>query len=102
MAVKNYRGKRPEGVGWVELGVIEGELRWVVFTRTNVGTEWLSVKVAVDGVAPSKANYWLGWNGFRFGQHADVVPLLQHRPEVFGAVEGMLKDLAPVEGLDLL
>lgn len=101
MAVKNYRGKKPRTKDWREAGVVEdGGQRWLVFVRPDA--EWTTVKVAVDGYAPAKANYWFGWNGSRFSRVGDLVALAQQRPAVLEAVERMLRDFGHVEGRDLL
>ena len=102
MAVKNYTGKKPRPAGWREVGVVEDDARWLVFVRENADSEWLTVKVVVDGRAPTKANYWLGWNGLRFGRHADLVSLAQQRPAVLEGVERVLRPIVSVEGFDLL
>lgn len=100
MAVKRYTGKKPRAEGWQEVGVVEDDYRWIVFVRPE--TEWMTVKVVADGRAAAKANYWLGWNGSRFGRHADLVTLAQKRPQVLEGVERVLRGLVPVEGLDTL
>jgi len=92
MSVKNYTGKKPRGYGWREVGLVKGDVRWRVFVRENADTEWLTVKVVADGSAPAKANYWLGWDGSRFGRHADLVSLAQKRPAVLEGVEKGLRD----------
>jgi hypothetical protein len=91
MSVKNYSGKKPRASGWREAGVVEGDVRWLVFVRENSDSEWTTVKVVADGRAPAKANYWLGWNGSRFGRHADLVSLAQQRPAVLEGVEKGLR-----------
>jgi hypothetical protein len=101
MAVKKYKGKKPRTAGWLEIGAVEGDgCRWLVFVRPDA--EWTTVKVAVDGYAPAKANYWFGWNGSRFSRVGDIVTLAQQRPTVLEAVERMLRDFGHVEGRDLL
>jgi len=101
MVVKNYTGKKPRAAGWLEIGAVEGDgCRWLVFVRPD--DEWSTVKVVADGRAPTKANYWLGWNGFRFSRATDLAILAQHRPAVLEAVERMLRDFGHVEGRDLL
>jgi hypothetical protein len=91
MSLKNYGGKKPRAEGWREAGVVEGDVRWLVFVRDNADSEWTTVKVMADGRAPVKANYWLGWNGSRFGRHADLVSLAQQRPAVLDGVERGLR-----------
>lgn len=99
--MKKYMGNRPEGFDWLEIGVVEDEgVRWLVFIRPD--EEWSTVKVVADGRALGKANYWLGWDGSRFGRHADLARLAQYLPAVFAAVERVLKNFSGVEGWDLL
>jgi hypothetical protein len=100
MAVKKYTGKKPRAAGWQEVGAVESDGRWLVFIRPD--GEWSTVKVVADGRALAKANYWLGWNGSRFGRHADLVSLAQQRPAVLEAVERVLRGSVLVEGMDLL
>lgn len=94
--MKKYTGKKPRAAGWQTSGVVGRDPRWIVFTRVNADTEWRTVKVVADGKADAKANYWIGWNGSRFGRHADLVSLAQQRPEVLEGVEKLLR------GFDLL
>lgn len=100
MSVKKYTGKKPRAACWSQIGVIEDDVRWLVFVRPD--GEWMTVKVVADGRAPAKANYWLGWNGSRFGRHADLVSLAQQRPAVLEGLERVLRDFVPVDGMDLL
>lgn len=101
MAVKNIKGKRPRTGGWSEVGTVEDSGQcWIVFIRPD--EEWSTVKVVADGYAPTKANYWLGWNGSRFSRATDLVALAQQRPAVLEGLERVLRSLVPVEGLDLL
>lgn len=101
MAAKKYKGKKPRAAGWLEIGAVEEDgARWLVFVRPD--DVWMTVKVAVDGYAPAKANYWFGWNGSRFSRVGDLVALAQQRPAVLEAVERMLRDFGHVEGRDLL
>jgi hypothetical protein len=100
MAVKKYTGKKPRAAGWHEVGAVEIDGRWLVFIRPD--GDWASVKVVADGRALAKANYWLGWNGSRFGRHADLVSLAQQRPAVLEGLERVLRDFGPIEGRDLL
>lgn len=100
MAVKKYKGKKPRTGGWSEVGVVEDEIRWLVFIRP--GGDWATVKVVADGHAPTKANYWLGWNGARFSRATDLVLLAQGRPAVLQGLEGVLRSFGPLEGRDLL
>jgi hypothetical protein len=87
MSEKLYVGNRPRSDGWGLVAEIKGEVRWLVFVRQGSSSDWLSLKIVADGCAPSKANYWLGWNGTRFSQKRDTEMLAEHRPELFKAVE---------------
>lgn len=85
-------------MGWDQVAVVQDEQPWLVFVRVNEGTVWLTVKVVADGDAPTKANYWLGWNGKQFARHADVAKLL-HRPVLLAAVEQALRTYSQQRGL---
>lgn len=91
MTDKMYKGKRPRTEGWVQVAVIEGDVRWLMFVKDNPDNEWLTVKLAADGRVPFKANYWLGWNGTRFAQQQDAFAIMQRRPELLKAVERLLE-----------
>lgn len=93
--MKNYSGKKPRTAGWREVGVVEGDVRWLVFVRENADNEWVTVKVVADGQAPAKANYWLGWNGSRFGRHADLIAIAHQRSAVLAGVEQGLRMRGP-------
>ena len=91
MTDKMYKGKKPRTDGWEHIGDIEQDVRWRVFVKQRADTDWLSAKVAADGRAPKKANYWLGWNGKRFSQQIDTFAMMQDRPELLHKVERMLE-----------
>jgi hypothetical protein len=95
MTQKMYKGKKPRTGGWEQIGEVENDCRWFVFVKDNPDSEWMTVKVVAADRAPSKANYWLGWNGKHFANFKDMLALVQHRPELLRAVERML------EGYDL-
>lgn len=91
-------GHKP-GKDWDLLGTVVDGVRWLVYQRKAPGSEWSTIKVVADGRVASKANYWLGWNGSRFGRQSDLFTLLM-RPALFAAVTEMLGTQA--EGHDLL
>lgn len=91
MTDKMYKGKKPRADGWEQIGAIEQDTCWRVFVRESADTDWITVKVAADGRAPKKANYWLGWDGKRFSWRTDMVALVQQRPELLKRVEQMLE-----------
>ena len=95
MTEKLYAGNRPSSIGWALIGEIEDDVRWLVFVKQNSSSGWLSLKVVADGCAPSKANYWLGWNGQRFSKKRDVEMLTEYRPALLKAIERF------AEGYDL-
>ena len=91
MTDKMYKGKKPRTAGWEQIGEVENECRWLVFVKDGAKSEWMTVKVVADGRAPSKANYWLGWNGKRFAQQQDAFAIMQRRPELLRAVERLIE-----------
>lgn len=91
MTEKMYKGKKPRTSGWEQIGEVENDCRWLVFVKDSPDSEWMTVKVVAVDRAPSKANYWLGWNGKRFAQQQDAFAIMQHRPELLRAAERMLE-----------
>jgi len=91
MADKMYKGGLPRARGWEKIGVIEQDVRWLLFVKDDADNDWVSVKVVADGRAPKKANYWLGWNGSRFSWRTDMVSLVQQRPDLLDSVEKMME-----------
>jgi hypothetical protein len=82
----------------VQIGVVQDGVEWLVYMRPGSGNGWDSVKVVANGRAPTKANYWLGWNGSRFASQHGLVMLLK-RPVLAAGVEKLLVARA---GADLL
>ena len=78
-----------EETGWIRIGDVgkcDG-VRWVIYRKAQpTSDEWDYIKVVADGRVPRKANYWLSWNGTRFGMGGDFSKLAQHRKELCNMV----------------
>lgn len=87
---KTYFGNHGDGDdGWDRLGIVgrcDG-VNWVAYRKEQPsGQEWDYIKVVADGRVPRKANYWLSWNGSRFGTGGDFLKMAQHRQELCNMV----------------
>ena len=80
---KRYRGNpvQDEG-GWEHIWY--GESGWTMAIKA--GAEWQQVKLAANGTAEHKANYWLAWNGERMAKSTDYGLLEKNRPELAARV----------------
>jgi hypothetical protein len=89
------------GGEWIEVALVEGEDgSWRVYERlAEPNRLWRAVRVAAVGAAPSKANYWLAWNGDRLAKGKDSQNMEQYRPLLFAAVLDILRE---GEALDLI
>lgn len=87
---KTYLGNHEsEESGWSLLGYVgeDDGVRWAVYRKPQPsGQEWDYIKVVADGKVPKKANYWLSWNGSRFGSGGDFLKMAQHRRELCSMV----------------
>jgi hypothetical protein len=81
---KSYQGNHEdESTGWEVLGsvgVYDG-VQWMAY-RQRRDSEWDYVKVVAEIRAHGKANFWLSWNGTRFGMGGDFFKMMQHRHEL--------------------
>lgn len=81
---KMYQGNHEdESTGWEVLGSVgkSDDVNWVAY-RQRRESEWDYIKVVAEGKAHGKANYWLSWNGSRFGMGGDFFKMMQHRHEL--------------------
>ena len=90
---RGVKGTFPlEVEGWKRLAVVEGGHRWHVFFRdTTPG--WHQWKVAAEGRAPRKANFWFSYQDNKPREDRDYVLLREHHPEVFAVVEELRAQL---------
>lgn len=85
---RRYPGKPiTDAPGWSFLRRVEADgLVWVVSRRVPNGAGWSLVKVACDGEAQRKANFWVQWNGSRMANGSEWLMLKRHRPALAVAV----------------
>lgn len=102
--MQSFYGNTDLGPEWEtvgETGKICGG-KWRVFIRgPHNDSEWRQVKIACDGYAKAKANYWLQFNGTRFAGGAEYWKLVEHRFELAEAAMVLLggdpKKLVPFD-----
>lgn len=87
---KTFSGNHEsEETGWAKLGETEkcDGVEWSLYRKEQPsGGDWVYIKVVANGRAVRKANYWLSWNGSRFGTGGDFLKMAQHRKELLGMV----------------
>lgn len=87
--MQRFYGNADLGEGWELVGMtakIDGA-RWSVLRReAHNESDWRMVKVAADGYAKAKANYWLSFDGKRFAGGSEYWKLVEHRFELAKAV----------------
>lgn len=82
--MKIHKGGFPDTCsGWGEVARFESDsIEWVVFCKSNPnGSKWINVKIAANGKAPKKANYWINWNGKDFAKGKCYKIAEENRPE---------------------
>jgi len=94
---KMYAGKMPEAdKGWTHVGTCNDSdgVEWLVFERPQEHTpDWMTYKIAANGRARGKANYWLVRNGLtgQIGFARDYARMREDRPELHAQVEAAFK-----------
>jgi hypothetical protein len=89
---QKFRGNAPVTDEWMHLHSFHHEdLDWRLFFRVkDQSGGWISGKLVVDGKAPRKANYWLGWRDGRFARTRDAGTLYTGRQELYEQVENFI------------
>jgi len=88
---QNFRGNAPATDEWMHLHSFHHEdLDWRLFFRVRDPSGWISGKLVVDGKAPRKANYWLGWRDGRLARTRDAGSLYIGRPELYEQIENFI------------
>jgi hypothetical protein len=89
---QKFRGNAPVTDEWMHLHSFHHEdLDWRLFFRVkDQSGGWISGKLVVDGRAPRKANYWLGWRDGRFARTRDAGTLYTGRQELYEQVENFI------------
>jgi len=89
--VKLYKGNAEVSEPWSYQGFVghcDG-VAWLLFSRPGQ-KGWTMLKLVADGKAPTKANYWLGWDGRRFARSKDHALLQENRPQLRKALLAFL------------
>ncbi len=88
---QKFRGNAPVTDEWMHLHSFHHEdLDWSLFFRVRDQSGWISGKLVVDGKAPRKANYWIGWRDGRLARTRDAGTLYTGRPELYEQVENFI------------
>lgn len=94
---KMYEGNHP-GIseGWEQIGKCDdGDgTEWTVYSRTQAhSAEWVTIKIAANGRAENKANYWLVRNiiSGKIGFSRDYACMRDTRPDLHVKVETIIK-----------
>lgn len=94
---KMYAGNLPkDGEGWEQVGkcMDSDDVEWLVFSKPQDHTpDWITFKIAANGRARNKANYWLVKNATtgQIGFARDYVHMRDSRPELHAQVEAIFK-----------
>ena len=88
---QKFRGNAPVTDEWMHLHSFHHEdLDWSLFFRVRDQSGWISGKLVVDGKAPRKANYWIGWRDGRLARTRDAGTLYTGRQELYKQVENFI------------
>lgn len=90
-----YAGNAPSYEEWECVEVFnDGRLVWHLYQTEEVKDKWWNFKLVAALRAPTKANYWFGWNGKRTNSSKDWQILKTNRPELYDLVSKYLKQSA--------
>ena len=95
--MKMYPGNEPnESEGWEYLQSFKiDDINWLLFEKRQEHSQtWFNYKIAAEGSAPRKANYWCAFNK-ETGHTAfnkDLGAMKEHRPELYKAFMGSIQD----------
>ena len=57
---------------------------WKIFhIPKGYPSQWKNIKVVSKIKRRKKANFWLAWNGDRFGASKDFAVMVEHWPEIY-------------------
>ena len=92
---RTYAGNHgAEADGWVKIGEtsqIDG-VAWSIYRKPQQNDgDWVNIKIVANGRVTRKANYWLSWNGKRFGKVTDYERLEAHRIQLKNEVEAFME-----------
>lgn len=88
---QKFKGNAPVTDEWMHLHSFHHEdLDWRLFFRVRDQSGWISGKLVVEGKAPRKANYWIGWRDGRLARTRDAGTLYAGRPELYEQVENFI------------
>jgi hypothetical protein len=94
---KMYEGKHKDKDGWQLLGDVgfyDG-VNWVAYKRDGEREwkDWRDIKVAAQGMAPHKANYWTAWNGTRLAGSLCLKQMAEHRSDLLEGLTTFMKKI---------
>lgn len=92
---RSFRGNLINAADWQEVGrvgPVDG-VEWILFAKADRLHGWRSLKLAADGKAPRKANYWLGWDGERLAASSDLKRMQVGRPQMEPMVVELLRSV---------
>ena len=90
---QKFKGNAPDphNEEWIHLHTFRHEdLDWRLFLRGSDDRGWTNGKLVVDGKAPRKANYWIGWRDGRLARTRDTGTLYAGRQELYEQVESFI------------
>ena len=91
---QKFKGNAPDphNEEWIHLHTFRHEdLDWRLFFRVkDQSGGWISGKLVVEGKAPRKANYWIGWRDGRLARTRDAGTLYAGRQELYEQVESFI------------
>jgi hypothetical protein len=88
---QKFKGNAPVTDEWMHLHSFQHEdLDWHLFFRVRDQSGWISGKLVVNGKAPRKANYWIGWRDGRLARTRDAGTLYTGRQELYEQVENFI------------
>lgn len=88
---QKFKGNAPTTDDWMHLHSFHHEdLDWRLFFRVRDQSGWISGKLVVEGKAPRKANYWIGWRDGRLARTRDAGTLYVGRQELYEQVENFI------------
>jgi hypothetical protein len=93
---KTYRGMPPRN-GLLAARIKHGDELWRLYVRKTERAAYIEWKLAIDGYAPHKGNYWFSWivkeERLYSGRSRDVHIMRDGRPALYAMTMALVREL---------
>jgi hypothetical protein len=97
--IRKYLGNTLPGDGWSIMAqtFVYEDVEWCILYKIT-GIDFISLKVAANGYAQYKGNYWLNWkvSENRFCKSVPYKTILQNRPNMSNIIADFMPDIVKI------